>query len=558
MTAHLSIDKIINIFIKFYFFIIGLFVWKPFMKKTHIAEAEQYSVLKSLLEKNKDTVIGKKYGFSDLNSYQDYKNSVPVHTYEMLREYIEKQEETKKPYLTYNNPFMYAQTSGTTDKPKLIPIFDKTIKNYKKSQRISTYAQYKEAPCMFEGKILAIVSPAKEGELDTQTTYGSLSGLLYRNIPRIIRSKYVLPYEIFDLEDYDEKYFLISVLGVAQKNLTSLASANPSTILKICEIINSRFDEIVDIIENGETNSELYISEPGNNILSTYLHNNKTRAYELRNIKRNNESLYLKVIWPNLKAVVTWTQGNCSLLIPQLRNQLPTGTKIFELGYFSSEFRGTVVIDANSDSGVPIIDENFYEFIEKDDWDLNNKDFKTINNIEVGKQYYIIVTTPYGLYRYFINDIIEVTGRFNNTPAIKFVQKGKGVTNITGEKLYEEQIIKALNDIKKELGIEINFFTLLANTKQLLYELFIEFEPNNDIDLSSVIDKELKKINVEYKTKRESGRLKPINLNYLISGTGEKFKKHCLNNGQRDSQFKFNHIMYVNQCSFDFSSYIMK
>ena len=93
---------------------------------------------------------------------------------------------------------------------------------------------------------------------------------------------------------------------------------------------------------------------------------------------------------------------------------------------------GTVVIDANSDSGVPIINENFYEFIEKDDWDLGNKDFKTIKEIKEGKQYYIIVTTPYGLYRYFINDIIEVTGRFNNTPAIKFVQKERGVTNITG------------------------------------------------------------------------------------------------------------------------------
>jgi len=211
MISHSSTDKIINIFIEFYFFIIKLLVWRPFIKKTIKPETQQNSVLKSLLEKNKDTVIGKKYGFADLNSYEDYNKSVPVHTYEMLREYIEKQEETKKLYLTYNNPFMYAQTSGTTDKPKLIPIFDETVKNYKKSQCVSTYAQYKEAPSMFEGKILAIVSPATEGKLESGIPYGSLSGLLYKNIPKIIRSKYVLPYEIFDLQDYDEKYFLISL-----------------------------------------------------------------------------------------------------------------------------------------------------------------------------------------------------------------------------------------------------------------------------------------------------------------------------------------------------------
>ncbi len=558
MISHLSTDKIINIFIKFYFFIIKLLVWRPFIKKTLNPEAHQNSVLKSLLEKNKDTVIGKKYGFADLNSYEDYKKSVPVHTYEMLREYIEKQQISKKPYLTYNRPLMYAQTSGTTDKPKLIPIFDETVKNYKKSQWVSTYAQYKKVPSMFEGKILAIVSPATEGKLESEVPYGSLSGLLYRNIPKIIRSKYVLPYEIFDLEDYDEKYFLISVLSAAQKNLTTLASANPSTILRICEIINIRFDEIVDIIENGKTNSDIKISEPGNDILSSYIHTNKTRADELRNIQRNNESINLKDIWPDLKAVITWTEGNCSLLIPKLRNQLPDGTKIFELGYLSSEFRGTVVIDANSDSGVPIINENFYEFIEKDDWELENKDFKTMEDIKEGKQYYIIVTTPYGLYRYFINDIIEVTGRFNNTPAIKFVQKGRGVTNITGEKLYEEQIIKALGNIKKKVGIEFNFFTFLANPTDLFYELFLESEKIYKADISSMIDKELKMINVEYKAKRDSGRLKPIRLNYIKNGTGENFKKYCIKNGQRDSQFKFNHIMYTSECSFNFSNYIIK
>jgi len=237
MINYLSTTKIINIFISLYFFTVKLLLWRPFIKKTLKPEAEQNSVLQSLLEKNKDTVFGKKYGFAEISSYEDYKKSVPVHNYEMLREYIEKQEEVKKPYLTYNNPIMYAQTSGTTDKPKLIPIFDETVRNYKKNQSLSTYAQYKEVPSMFEGKILAIVSPAKEGELDSLTPYGSLSGLLYKNIPKIIRSKYVLPHEIFDIEDYDEKYFLISVLGVAQKNLTVSSNMGMSFGLSVVPLV---------------------------------------------------------------------------------------------------------------------------------------------------------------------------------------------------------------------------------------------------------------------------------------------------------------------------------
>ncbi|NIP39474.1 MAG: hypothetical protein GWM89_10575 [Candidatus Dadabacteria bacterium] len=537
--------------------IIRLFVWTPFIKKTLKPEAEQNAVLKSILEKNKDTVIGKKYGFADINSYEDYKKSVPVHTYEMLREFIEKQQSTNKPYLTSSQPTMYAQTSGTTDKSKLIPVLSETVKKYKKSQCISNYSQYMQAPSMFCGKMLAVVSPAAEGRLQSGVPYGSLSGLLYKNIPRIIRSKYVLPYEIFELEDYDDKYFLISVLSAAQKNLTTFATANPSTILKISEIINTRFDEIINIIENGITNPDTKISETGKHILNNNLCKNKARAEELRNTQKNNKLILLKDIWPDLKAVVTWKQGNCSLLIPKLRNQLSSGTKIFELGYLSSEFRGSVIIDANSDSCIPVIDENFYEFIERHDWDHSNKNFKTINDIEIGKHYYIIVTTPYGLYRYFINDIIEVTSKFNNTPTIKFSQKGRGVTNITGEKLYEEHILKALSNLRDKNGLDFNFFTLIANPSEQFYELFLESERIHRIDLSSMVDEELKIINVEYKNKRDSSRLKPIKLNYIKNGTGETFKKHCIKNGQRDSQFKFNHLMYTDQCNFNFNDYII-
>ncbi len=547
-----------NTLLKLYFFIIRLFVWRPFIKKTSDPQPEQNAALKSLLEKNKNTVFGKKYGFTAINSYEDYKRSVPVHTYEMLRDYIDNQQRTGNPYLTESSPIMYAQTSGTTDKPKLIPILSETVKNYKKTQCISNYSQYRQESSMFSGKILAIVSPAIEGILENDTPYGSLSGLLYKNIPRVIRSKYVLPYEIFELEDYDEKYFLISVLAAAQRNLTTIATANPSTILRICEIINGKFGEIADVIENGKANSDIELSEQANELLSKYLKATKIRAGELRSIQRNNGSILVKNLWPDLKAVVTWTGGNCSLLIPKLKNQLLPDTRIFELGYLSSEFRGTVVIDANSDSGIPIINENFYEFIEQDDRDNGNENFKTINGIETGKRYYIIVTTPYGLYRYFINDIIEVTGRFNDTPTIKFVQKGRGVTNITGEKLYEEQILKALGNIKEKAGLEFDFFTLLANPTDQIYELFLESEQTHKPDLSMMIDEELKNINIEYKTKRESGRLKPIKSNYIKSGTSENFKKHCIQNGQRDSQFKFNHLMYANECSFNFSNYLIK
>ena len=163
-------------------------------------------------------------------------------------------------------------------------------------------------------------------------------------------------------------------------------------------------------------------------------------------------------IWPNLKAITTWTGGSCSILVSSLKKQLAPSTHIVEMGYLSSEFRGSITIDILNNKGVPTLHENFFEFVEKEDWENENPTFLTLEQLEEGKQYYVVTTTQNGLYRYFINDIIEVTGTYNNTPTTEFVQKGKGVTNITGEKLYESQLIQAMDKIKQEHGFEVSFF----------------------------------------------------------------------------------------------------
>ena len=90
-------------------------------------------------------------------------DAVPVQSYENLREYIEKQEEEKKPYLTAEQPVMYAQTSGTTGDPKFISILKSSISQYRKSQQVFAYAVYASISGVYNGKVLGIRSPAVGG-----------------------------------------------------------------------------------------------------------------------------------------------------------------------------------------------------------------------------------------------------------------------------------------------------------------------------------------------------------------------------------------------------------
>lgn len=530
-------------------------MWKPFINKTHHPQKIQNELLKEILKGNENTYYGKLHNFSGIKDYNEFCSQIPVQSFEDLREFIEKQENTREPLLNKYAPVMYTLTSGTTGKPKYIPLHSNTIKQFKKNHKIFSYAQYSSMPDIYSGSILAIASPAVEGYLETGTPYGSMSGLVYSDIPRIIKHKYVIPPEVFDIENYDLKYLLISALGLSDENITLLASANPSTLLKISEIINSRFDELIYMIENGDLKDKSTSKYECKEILKKYLKKNKGRVSRLNDISKDGKKILFKDIWPNLQAVVTWTSGSCSVLLPLIEDHLPENTHILEMGYFSSEFRGNLIVDSIKNRGVPTFTENFFEFVEKDNWENNNQNFLRLDQIVEGKQYYIIVTTQDGLYRYFINDIIEVTGKYNNTSTIKFVQKGKGVTNITGEKLYESQLLEAIKLVAKDWEIKTEFFVMVADQENLQYTLYIEREPIKDFDFSSFVERILDDLNIEYKVKRESGRLKPLKTVFIKPGTGDLYKKFCVDSGQRENQFKFVYLQYEKDCSFDFSQF---
>ena len=157
-----------------------------------------------------------------------------------------------------------------------------------------------------------------------------------------------------------------------------------------------------------------------------------------------------------------------------------------------------------------------------------------------------------------MNDIVRVTGSFHATPTIEFVQKGKGVTNITGEKMYESQIIKAVRSAEEEAGLASAFFLVLADADQSVYRLVVESAAPTErwrSHMRGAVESKLAESNVEYAAKRDSGRLRPLEVLPVRPGTGEAYKRHCLGQGQREGQFKLIALQYQSDCAFPFTDY---
>ena len=158
------------------------------------------------------------------------------------------------------------------------------------------------------------------------------------------------------------------------------------------------------------------------------------------------------------------------------------------------------------------------------------------------------MSTFAGLYRYNMNDLLEVGPNFKNTPTVHMIQKTHGIVTMTGEKLYERQFIEAVHKAEDTTGLKTRFFIGFAELPESRYNFYYEFADQETTQeqadkFTEAVDAALKEINMEYKAKRESLRLKDAVTYRLQFESFEHFKEACIKEGARDGQFKLNLLL---------------
>ena len=515
----------------------------------------QQALLRRIMAENAGAEFGREHGFSHVTDASSYRQALPVQSYEDLRPYIERQELTGEQCLTTERPVYYHRTSGTVGAAKNIPVTESGLRRMKRDQQLAAYVWSRDT-AILQGKGFAISGQAVEGRMDGGAPFGSASGLLYRGQSRLVRSRYVLSHQVADIEDYDARYLATVIYGLAEPNVTGMATANPSTFLRLLSVADQNSDTILEAIATGR------MPDAGSLPVAVRqgLKANPDRAAGLaRCLETAGRFTYID-IWPHLKGVVTWTGGSCGTALSGLNGLLQPDIPIIELGYLASEFRGTLNIDARSNVCLPTLFQTYFEFVERDTWEDGGADFLGLHELEQDRDYYVFVTTPDGLYRYDMNDIVRVSGMVHRTPALDFVQKGKGTTSITGEKLTESQALDAVPAILSQRGIHQRFFIVIADEEAAGYTLFVEAGDGGNgkgkdrAVISAEVDYRLCQLNVEYEAKRKSGRLVPLELRWLRPGSGDKYRSACVESGQRDTQFKYLHLQYARECRLDFAT----
>lgn len=516
--------------------------WSRWHARTLKPEEIQTQLLLGIVKRNRSTQFGRDHRFDAIRRLEDYRKQVSIGDYEQLRPYVKNAQKGVAGALTAEPVAMFTMTSGSTGEPKLIPVTATTKTNHRELTRLWYYRAYLDHPGFLANKLLGLVSPAEEGRTSGGIPYGAASGLIYQSSPRWIQNAYAVPYEISQVKDFAAKYYLVMRLALEQE-ISFFGTPNPSTILKLVESAEQNKAEIIQDIRDGAIDKRWNVPAEIRQELSRRLVKNPARARQLEDLAGRFGILRPKDYWPQLKLIGCWKGGSVGLRLQEFPRWFGEATPVRDLGYMASEAQMTLPIADSGSAGILDIGANFYEFIPEGELSTANATPLGCAELEEGKEYYLILTTPGGLYRYDINDVVRVAGFYNRTPLLEFIRKGRDVTSITGEKLHVNQVIQALAHAQAATGVLVQHFRACANVAESRYAFSVEFDgvkPTQDCltQLLRELDLHLSRLNIEYAQKRASQRLGAPVLWVMKPGWFERKAQASLARFGRDAQFK--------------------
>lgn len=394
--------------------LVGEIQRKKLKKASKNTKKSQEKILRQILEYAKDSEWGKNHNYAEILTaktadelFKKWQENVKPTDYEDIREFVERHKHGEENVLFPGKPMMYATTSGTTKEPKWIPITDQYYNNaYSKMTKLWLHSFQMHRPKVFENVCTSIVGKAIEGEAPDGTVCGSVSGVTRRDCPNFIKNLYAEDNAVFAISDYKARYYTIMRTGI-EKDVHLLVTANPSTIVEMQNNVNEFFDEYVKDIENGTLSQNIKIEPELREIIEKRFSPNPQRAKELRELKEKYTNVLPKHYWPNIQVLTTWKCGNTHVYLDKFKDSFPEKMLHQEFGYFASECRAGLVMNGKSDT-VLFPHMNYFEFISDQDLENPNPKFLQLHELELGKRYCIYVTTFAGLYRYNMNDMIEV------------------------------------------------------------------------------------------------------------------------------------------------------
>lgn len=477
---------------------------KRFLESSKNLQDTQKRILLKIIKKNQNSRIGRHYNFSQIDSIEKFQNSIPEQNYDDYSPWIDRIRRGEQNILTKSKVVRFTPTSGSTGANKLIPVTKDLLKEFRRGIHPWIYNLFQASPDLMNGPAFWSISPHVQLKINSAIPIGFESDSSYLSgfFSRLMETTLSVPESVAGISDF-ETFRYITLLHLLRKEQTRILSVwNPSYLINLLDIFNNQKENLIRDIHDGK-------SETPNDSVS--LHENifrfspdKKRARFLEGLE--NSTIYKA--WPHLGLISAWEDGPAATPAFELKKRFPE-TPFQPKGLITTEaFISFPFIETQKTGHAISIRSHFFEFIPVDtDGNITNSNPLLIHEIEEGKLYTIFITTGGGFYRYRIYDIIQVTGKWQNIPLVRFTGKCDMISDLCGEKLSQGFVETILRKLFAEQPPPL--FAMLApeiKDKSIHYTLFLEAKESTNQVTPFLLDRYLRK-NYHYDLARKAGQI---------------------------------------------------
>lgn len=459
----------------------------------------QHDWLTKLLKSASNTEYGQLYDFTSIRSFEAFQQQVPLNSYETLKPYIDRLRKGEQRLLWHSDIKWFAKSSGTTaGKSKFIPVSPESLQECHYLAGKDMFAMYlnnHSDSAIFDGRNLAMGGSLHILEPNSDAYYGDVSAILIENLPFWAEFLRTPNLEIALMDQWEEKIEKMACSTI-EKKVTSIAGVPSWTLLLLKRIL-----EITG----------------------------KKSIYD---------------VWPNLE--VFFHGGvNFSPYREQFKNLIASPKMNYMETYNASEGFFAIQDTVSGNDMLLMLDYGiFYEFIPMENIADKNPQTISLEQVELNKNYAIVVTTNAGLWRYVIGDTVRFTSL--SPYRIQISGRTKTFINAFGEELIEDNAIKALSIACEQTNAEILEFTAAPvypeEGEEARHQWLIEFAkmPQDLNNFSEILDHALKSQNSDYEAKRHGDLI--LKLPEIIAVPEKTFYKWLKRNNKLGGQHKVPHL----------------
>lgn len=471
-------------------------------------EKIQLKLLKKVVKKNQNTDFGKKYHFSSIKTYEDYKTSVPLRTAKEYQGDLNRVYEGNHLTLCAEKPFFFAMTAGSTGQYKHIPVTPSLKRDINKGTLSYLHLFETACPEAKNAPIQFLIGSGEGGVTPANIPKGFVSGFHYKNLPKALRSRFIIPYWVFTLEDMQDRFYSIIRFMADRPDLAAIASMTPQHICNLANIALANHERLAQDLKNATLT---LLNTPPEKIPNTQFTRCEERAeIFLDAIKADNKPAAMKALFPSLGYFGTWISANMAYSLQDLTDIFGEKT-IFEMPSSASEGLFVVPHKTNQAGGISATTCHFFEFIPEDELDTPNPKTLLVNELALNQRYYLVITNSAGLYRYNMEDLFEVIDYWGKTPVLKFIAKRARQVSITNERIDESDVVIAMQASRSYFSETPKHFLLVPN-KNNHYQLILDRHPEHPDEFIQHFDQQLQKNSVGYAHYRSSNVLSCIEL----------------------------------------------